>query len=62
MTLRKNSHPNIIGYEETFECTTSIAIVFELANGGELFDYVSEDFDKHQFTEKAAKMQFYQVR
>jgi len=58
---RKNSHPNIIGYEETFECTSSIAIVFELANGGELFDYVSEDFDKHQFTEKAAKMQFYQI-
>ena len=59
--FRKNSHPNIIGYVESFECTTSTAIIFELARGGELFDYVWLDQKRGTLSEKVAKMQFYQV-
>ena len=62
MLIRNKSHPNIIGYEGTFESSTSIAIVFELAKGGELFDYIIEDFNKNSFKEKNAKIQFFQVK
>jgi len=58
---RNKSHPNIIGFVEAYECPTSIAIVFELARGGELFDYIVEDFTKNAFEERSAKIQFYQI-
>lgn len=58
---RNKSHPNIIGFVEAFECSTSIAIVFELARGGELFDYIVEDFQRNAFEEGNAKIQFYQI-
>lgn len=58
---RNKGHPNIIGYERTFECPSSIAIVFELAKGGELFDYIIEDFENNSFEEHNAKIQFFQI-
>ena len=39
-----------------------IAIILEYAKGGDLFDYVAEDFAKKTCDENIAKIQFYQVR
>ena len=55
-------HPCIIKIKEVIQDCRFMVLVLEYAKGGELFDYVVEDFhSKQPFDERAAKLQFYQV-
>ena len=56
-----NGHPCIVGFKDVFETPSMLVIVMELANGGELFDYVLDDYETNSFNEKVTKVQFYQV-
>jgi len=60
--LRKlDSHPCVISFHDVFDSPSMFVIVLELAKGGELFDYVLEDYKAKTFDEKATKIQFYQI-
>ena len=59
--MKKIKHNCIIRIIEVLETEKILAIVLELAEGGELFDYVLEDFHKKSFNEKIAKLQFFQI-
>ena len=59
--LRRLCHPNIIKIEDFFQTEDVFVIVLELAQGGELFEYILEDFNKKTFDETVAKVQFYQI-
>lgn len=58
---RITGHPCIVGLKDVFSNVQVLAIVMEFAAGGELFDYVLDDFNKNTFDEKVAKLQFYQI-
>merc|ERR1712142_1433840 len=60
--LRKlDGHPCVISFEDVFDSPNMFVIVLELARGGELFDYVLQDYKDKSFDEKATKIQFYQI-
>eukprot|EP00127_Corallochytrium_limacisporum_P000374 Clim_evm69s11 gene=Clim_evmTU69s11 len=52
------NHPNIIHLEEAFELSTHFFLVFELAEGGELFDLLTEVV---YFPEAKARSIMYQI-
>ena len=59
--LQKCSHPCIIGVHNIVYTQNCIAIILEYAKGGDLFDFVAEDFAKKTCNENTARIQFYQV-
>ena len=58
---KATGHPCIVRMEDVFDLPHVLIIVLELADGGELFKYVLNDFNEETFDEKTAKLQFYQV-
>ena len=58
---RLSGHPCVIQFKEVFDGSSALVIVMELAVGGELFNYVLEDFHRNTFDERVAKLQFYQI-
>ena len=60
--LQKCAHPCIIEVLDIVYTENCFAIILEYAKGGDLFDYVKEDFDNKTCNENIARIQFYQVR
>lgn len=58
---KTTGHPCIVRMEDVFDLPHVLIIVLELAEGGELFKYVLSDFNEESFSEKVAKLQFYQI-
>jgi serine/threonine protein kinase len=58
---RDLSHPCIIKFYEHIETPYANYFVLELAEGGELFEYVLDDHKNQTSNERAAKVQFYQI-
>lgn len=55
--LKFITHPNIIKLYDVLDTTNDIFVVMEMAEGGELYEYI----DKHDFTEDEAKFLFKQI-
>ena len=54
-------HPCIAKFHEAITTADATYFVIEYAEGGELFDFVLEDFQKDTSNESVAKVQFFQI-
>ena len=54
-------HPCVIKFHEAITCADATYFVIEHAEGGELFDFVLEDFQNDTSSESVAKVQFFQI-
>ena len=54
-------HPCVIKFHEAITCSGATYFVIEHAEGGELFDFVLDDFQNDTSSESVAKVQFFQI-
>ena len=54
-------HPCVIKFHQAISCADATYFVIEHAEGGELFDFVLEDFKNDTSSERVAKVQFFQM-
>ena len=59
--LKNLDHPGIVKVLALVETASTVNIVIEFAEGGELLDQVQEDFSNGMLEESVAKFQFYQI-
>lgn len=54
-------HPCVIKFHKTITCADATYFIIEHAQGGELFNFVLEDFQNDTSSEGVAKVQFFQI-
>ena len=59
--MKRLSHPCILKFVEVMVAEHHVIIVMEHAAGGELFNYVADNYQQDNLSEKVTKIYFYQI-